>query len=213
MIDSDSPFFLAIEAAIGGGSVALARSGERIDGIIGGESRSRSEDVLPNIDALLLRNHIDRSEINKVVVSAGPGSFTGIRIGIATAYGLGDALNVPVRPLSLLAAIALASGESGQVLAALPVGRDNICVQRFIAEGELATARSAPEASNFERFIDMCRNHAARSVVVSSSLFVRIPDDLQVAAIDIGSDLAWHLARFEHFLEEVSEPLFIGMSK
>ena len=60
-------------------------------------NRNQSMDLLPKIDNLLKKNKISFDQIKGVVVVNGPGSYTGIRIGVSVANALGLALNVPVK--------------------------------------------------------------------------------------------------------------------
>ncbi len=68
--------------------------------------RASNTQLLPRIDELMSEHQIDRSEIACVAVGRGPGSFTGVRIAMATAKGIAQALNVPLVGLSTLDAIA-----------------------------------------------------------------------------------------------------------
>jgi tRNA threonylcarbamoyladenosine biosynthesis protein TsaB len=85
------------------------------DGELLGELRSRPVSVLEDIDALLRRGGVRPAQLEGVVVGTGPGSFTGLRMGLATARALCFALDVPLAGVSTLAA--LAAGADG----ALPV--------------------------------------------------------------------------------------------
>lgn len=67
---------------------------------------NHGELILPSIDKLLAENKISLSEIDALGFSAGPGSFTGIRIACSVAQGLGFALNKPIIPVSSLAVLA-----------------------------------------------------------------------------------------------------------
>jgi tRNA threonylcarbamoyladenosine biosynthesis protein TsaB len=122
---------LAIEAAIAGGSISLIRDGDEIAHWIGTGSVSKAENLLADIDRLMRENNIDRSDIGLIAVSAGPGSFTGIRIGIATAIGIKNGLGVEMTSVSALEAMVFASGLIGQVTATVPVGRGSVCIQEF----------------------------------------------------------------------------------
>lgn len=102
-----------------------------IDSISGTTDISRAEDLLANIASMLGRNHIDKKSIDMIAVSNGPGSYTGIRIGLATAIGLQNALGIPCYGVSLLAAMANAHEVCGNIVAAVPMGRDEICWQVF----------------------------------------------------------------------------------
>jgi tRNA threonylcarbamoyladenosine biosynthesis protein TsaB len=81
------------------------------DGEVLGELASRPVSVLEDVDALLRRGGVRANQLEGIVVGTGPGSFTGIRMGIATARALSFALGVPVAGVSTLDA--LAAGAPG----------------------------------------------------------------------------------------------------
>ena len=66
---------------------------------------SHSEDLLPEIEKLLARFSLDISELSLIIVAKGPGSFTGLRIGMASAKGIASALSIPVVSVPTLDAI------------------------------------------------------------------------------------------------------------
>ena len=101
---------LAFDTATSAATAALVRDGEVL-----GERVSRAVAVLVDADELLRASGAERSELTGIVVGTGPGSFTGLRLGLATARGLALALELPVAGVSTLDA--LAAGAPG----ALPV--------------------------------------------------------------------------------------------
>jgi tRNA threonylcarbamoyladenosine biosynthesis protein TsaB len=101
---------LAFDTATSVATAALVRDGEVL-----GERASRAVRVLEDADELLREAGVKPSELGGVVVGTGPGSFTGLRMGLAAARGLAFALGVPVAGVSTLDA--LAAGAPG----ALPV--------------------------------------------------------------------------------------------
>jgi tRNA threonylcarbamoyl adenosine modification protein YeaZ len=107
------------------------------DGEVLGELRSRPVSVLEDIDALLRRGGVRATQLEGIVVGTGPGSFTGLRMGLATARGLALALDLPVAGVSTLAA--LAAGAPG----ALPV-IDARRGEVFVLDGEASVA--SPES-------------------------------------------------------------------
>lgn len=73
---------------------------------------SLSEEALPEIALLFTKNDIEPSSINKIIVVDGPGSFTGIRIGITIAKVYAWSLNIPITTISALEAMNLSSKEN-----------------------------------------------------------------------------------------------------
>lgn len=75
--------------------------------------RRHAECALPWAEALLAEAGIARAQLDAVAVGRGPGAFTGVRLGVALAQGVALALDLPVVPVSTLAALALAAGLPG----------------------------------------------------------------------------------------------------
>src|SRR5262249_14643418 len=78
-----------------------------------GERVSRAQTLLEDVDALLRQAGAQPSELGRLAVGVGPGSFTGVRIGLAVARGLALSLDVPGSGVSTLAA--LAAGARGAI--------------------------------------------------------------------------------------------------
>ena len=188
---------LAFDTATDVATSALVSDGEVL-----GERRSRAVTVLEDIDALLRQAGAHTRELEGIAVGIGPGSFTGVRIGLATARGLALALGVPVAGVSTLDA--LAAGALG----ALPVvdaRRGEVFVledePRVLAPAELQPApgtlcvgsgavryRSVLEAAGAEipadqdeRHVPRARFHAqlARDFGLAEAvepMYLRVPD-------------------------------------
>ncbi|MEJ7846694.1 MAG: tRNA (adenosine(37)-N6)-threonylcarbamoyltransferase complex dimerization subunit type 1 TsaB [Pyrinomonadaceae bacterium] len=160
-------FILAIEAAIRGGSVSLLKGNTEIAAWKGLTDVSRAEDLLLNISRLCEQSGLDKRKIEAVAVSNGPGSFTGIRIGLATALGLKNALNIPSLGVSLLAAVAAIYDTKETLAIAVPVGRKDVCWQCF--NGKNAT--SPPQNGNIDIFIEFKKNSPHIAFYVQPDLF------------------------------------------
>ncbi len=104
--------------------------------------RQYSELLLSTIADLLARNGFQRSAIGLIGVASGPGSFTGLRIAIATVKGLAEAFAVPVVSVSVLEAVANASGAEGNVISAIDAQRSEI----FWGEYNLESATQSQSA-------------------------------------------------------------------
>jgi tRNA threonylcarbamoyladenosine biosynthesis protein TsaB len=91
----------------------LATSALVVDGEVVGERVSRASTLLEDVDALLRQRGVHARELDALAVGIGPGSFTGVRIGLATARGLAFALDLPVAGISTLDALSV--GAPGAV--------------------------------------------------------------------------------------------------
>jgi tRNA threonylcarbamoyl adenosine modification protein YeaZ len=99
---------LAFDTATGVATSALVRDGEVL-----GERSGRAAEVLADADELLRAAGLSPRDLERLAVGVGPGSFTGVRIGLAAARGLALALELPVAGVSTLEA--LARGAPGAV--------------------------------------------------------------------------------------------------
>lgn len=114
------PLILCIETSTRQCSVALGRGAKLIGHAAeSNETYIHAERLLPLIDEVLSDAKESRTSLNAVVISAGPGSYTGLRIGTATAKGLCHALGIPliaIDTLELLARQAVRTGLPGNEL-------------------------------------------------------------------------------------------------
>jgi tRNA threonylcarbamoyl adenosine modification protein YeaZ len=99
---------LAFDTATDVATSALVRDGEVI-----GERASRAVRVLEDVDALLTGAGLDSASVGRIAVGTGPGSYTGLRMGLVTARALSLSLGAPVAGVSTLAA--LAAGAPGAI--------------------------------------------------------------------------------------------------
>jgi tRNA threonylcarbamoyladenosine biosynthesis protein TsaB len=140
---------LAIDTSGKQGSIALARAGEptadggdfeviEIAPLLGG---TFSAELIPQVAELLSSNGFMKTAIGAFVVVSGPGSFTGLRIGLAAVKALAEVLNKPIAAVSLLEVCVFASGVQGKVMPALDAGRTEV----YVGEYEIpADAGQAP---------------------------------------------------------------------
>jgi tRNA threonylcarbamoyladenosine biosynthesis protein TsaB len=124
------------------GTVALARAGERdphsidlieVAPLAGGMF---SAQLVPQIAALLQNHGLSKANIDAFFVVTGPGSFTGLRVGLAAIKALAEILQKPIVPVSLLQLVATASRAQGKVVAVMEAGRREV----FFGAYEIAGA-------------------------------------------------------------------------
>ena len=182
-------------------ATAVATSALVWDDEVLAELSSRPVSVLEDIDALFRRGGVRPQQLEAIVVGVGPGSFTGVRIGIATARALSFALDVPVAGVSTLRALeagapgALAIIDArrrevfvldGEPRVAPPEDVDvagRVCVGdgalRYRAAYEARGARIPPDDD--ERHLPRARFHAELAVEYGAAdavepLYLRVPD-------------------------------------
>ena len=125
-------------------SVAILRDDDLIAAAALEGKGSRNEKLLPAIDWLLGEAGIDRRDVDLFAVTRGPGSFTGVRIGLATMQGLALALGKPVCAMSTHEAIAPAAGR---VTIVDDAGRGEFYVSEFEDGREVVAPHLAKSAS------------------------------------------------------------------
>ncbi len=108
---------LALETSTLVSSVALGTVDTLLGEITLQTKKTHSELLMPHIDKLLKMAGIKKTELKAVAVSIGPGSFTGLRIGLATAKTLAYALQIPIVGVPSLAALAYGCSVPGVILA------------------------------------------------------------------------------------------------
>ena len=134
-----NPTILYIETATDVCSVALSRGAEVI-GLkeeVGGNNHAKH--LLPFVDEVLKQAEVSMKEINGVAVSIGPGSYTGLRIGVSTAKGIAYTAGIPVMAISTLESIAqgaktLWSGistETAQIVPMIDARRMEVFTTRY----------------------------------------------------------------------------------
>ena len=133
---------LALDASSHSCSVGLHHGG-RVDFERSESPRAAARELLPMIDALLKRAIISVADLDLIAVSAGPGSFTGVRIGLGVAQGLGESAGVDVIAVSSLAHVAYEAN--------LATGKQAIGVFMHARECEyyLGTYHLSPEKNEF----------------------------------------------------------------
>jgi len=123
-------------------SIAIARDAEVycFDTLAG---QSHSQLILPELQNLLSRAHLQLSDLNGLVFGAGPGSFTGVRIAAGVAQGLALGANLPVLGVCTLMALAQASGAD-KVLACLDARMGEVYYAAYVKQGGLWQVVHAP---------------------------------------------------------------------
>lgn len=144
MSNEKRPLVLAIETATRAGSVALARGNEVLCSVTGDAMASHSHDLISSVDNILQRAAVKLGDVDLFAAAVGPGSFTGLRIGLATVKSFAVCTGKRCAGVSTLAAIAHAAGESEATVSLLPAGRGEVFGQLFsVRQGDVQELDSA----------------------------------------------------------------------
>ena len=136
---------LAIDSSGRNGSVALCRGSADQCNVLSMctlEGGTYSARLVPCISELLNHARTSKANIDAVVVVDGPGSFTGLRVGLSTAKALCEVLAKPLVTVSMLEALVLTHGQNGEsIRAVLDAGRGELYAGDYVINGENAELR------------------------------------------------------------------------
>jgi tRNA threonylcarbamoyladenosine biosynthesis protein TsaB len=123
---------LGIESSTPQASVALLKDGELIDQLASSTQQGHSRTLLPMVAALLKRHSVSPADMGLIACGRGPGSFTGLRVAIASALGLSVPYKIPLAGVTSLSALSMqAALTDGWVAAMLDARRGEVYAQLF----------------------------------------------------------------------------------
>ena len=138
MSDSELPLILSLETATRAGSVALSR-GDKVLSLRAGEAQiSHSTKLLQSVEDVLAEAAASLTDVQLFAAASGPGSFTGLRIGLATVKSFAATCSRKCAGIPTLAAVAHAAGPSAATLAMIPAGRGEVFAQLFSVDEKSA---------------------------------------------------------------------------
>lgn len=124
---------LAIDTCIDYGSFSIYQGDSQINYRIGDKSRPLSVDILPNISEMLSEINMSINDIKQIVYTNGPGSYTGIRVGLASIFGLSKACGCDLIPLTVFEAFSFEAEQKSytKALTAIQIGNYEVALQEF----------------------------------------------------------------------------------
>jgi len=134
---------LALDTSDGQASVSLCRDGVAMAESSWDTAGNHSRHLHLAVQQMLALLSVSMRDVAALVVAKGPGSFSGLRVGVSFAKGLAMALDVPLAGISTLDAIAFqASAGSDRVWAIMPAGRAQVYAARFAGQGVMWRRRN-----------------------------------------------------------------------
>lgn len=118
---------LAIDTSNQGLAVAICENNQVIGHYLGTANRNHSLVLMPAVDFLMKENNVQPADLERIVVAEGPGSYTGLRIGVTTAKTLAWTLGIDLVGVSSLAALAANSVDyTGYIVPVFNARRENV---------------------------------------------------------------------------------------
>lgn len=156
---------LALDTALEACSAAILQDGRVLAERSIAMARGHQERLAPLVAELLAEAGLTAAALDRIGVTVGPGSFTGLRVGLAFAKGMGAALDRPVVGVGTLEALAASAGQAdGTVVAAIDARREQLYVQAF-RDGAALTPPAALTLADAEALV---RAHGEPAVLVGS---------------------------------------------
>lgn len=166
---------LAFDTALGGCSLGLL-VGDRFVAREVETARDQARILIPLMEEMVAEAGIGFADLDAIVSTVGPGSFTGLRLGLSTARSLGLALDKPVHGITTLSVVARhaaeeAGAESDPILVVLETKRTDYYVQLFDGCGQ---AQTPPQALELTAVHDLI---AGKRVTLAGDAVTRIRDE------------------------------------
>ena len=176
---------LALESSATACSAALSRDGELVAQSWQNSGLTHSRTLLPMVDSMLKNCEMTLEQVDVVAVAAGPGSFTGLRIGVATAKGLAWAEDKDCAACSTLESMAwpLAHMEGCLIVCAMDARRKQVYNAIFEAEGDTIRRIAPDRAISLADLGEELKNYNKPKIIVGdgaqlcyNTLSAEIPD-------------------------------------
>ena len=193
---------VALETSSARPSVAARRGARREELSLAGD-RPHASDLLPALERLLARLQASPGQIESVIVGTGPGSYTGLRVGVATALGLARGTLAQLFGVPSLEALAFGELGPGTTAAFLLDAR----------QGELYLARYRREADGVDTLLSPCVTTAAALPELLPPDELVFADPAALRAAELEEERARRPARFRQAVPRASALLELGSAR
>jgi len=156
-----------------------------------GERPAHTASLHRYITAVLKRSKLELSELDLVVVGVGPGSFTGLRVGVSAVRALAQATGLEVVPVSTLSALALSSSFDTESVIATVIARKG---EYFVGEYSNGSLVGSEQSLKEADLVDFCRSSANRfgSTTCVGNAALELRSELQAVGVVVPSEHGVH---------------------
>ena len=152
---------LSIDTASDICTVAILEDTICIKEIIVNDARNHSEKIMPVIEQALQETNLTLKNIDLIVCDKGPGSFTGIRIGVGTVLAFQDSLNIPCVGISSLETLAYNVKQDGLICSLIDAKNNNVYLGLFKLENNEYTQLKDFEFKTIDDTISLLKDHTS----------------------------------------------------
>lgn len=161
--------------------------------------KTHSENLMPMIEQAFKQSNLTLKEMDLLVCDKGPGSFTGIRIGVATVKAFYDSLAIPCIGVSSLEALAYSVKKEGFIVSILNCKNDNCYFALYKLKDSKYTEIIAPTADTIANALNLCRDYISSNCTTNlENVFITFVGD----GFEIYKDQICH--KFRAFIFETS---------
>ncbi len=139
-------------------SIAILEDNNLIKEYSQNTGHTHSETLMPNIQNIFKETSLNLNDIDLIVCDKGPGSFTGIRIGVATAMAFSDSLNIKAIGISSLEALAYNVENNGLICSMIDAKNDNVYVGLFEKNADSYILKRELSAESLESILNELKN-------------------------------------------------------
>ncbi len=171
---------LGLDTALAACSVAVTRDGRVLAAASEPMLRGHQERLAPMAQAVMAEAGLAFAELDRIGVTVGPGSFTGLRVGLAFAKGLGLALGKPCVGVGTLEALAASEPGPGLTAAVIDAKRNQLYLQAFESGAAVMAPDALPVETAAARLAELWRGGPLRLVGPGAALLAGIAPDAVV---------------------------------
>ena len=174
---------LAIDTATQVSSVAVLKEGRLLAELTMQGKLTHSETLLPHIEQVLKMAAVAKEELTGIAVSNGPGSFTGLRIGLAAAKAMSYVLGIPLVGVSTLQALAYQLPAPGvRVMCLLDAQKGNAYVESYRWENNSLQVVDSVQVAKITDIVAACANMNAQVILLGDAVQKKVAGKLELPA-------------------------------
>jgi tRNA threonylcarbamoyladenosine biosynthesis protein TsaB len=185
-----APIVLAVDTCSTVASFAIATGGKLLTSFEDHQQLPHSQTLFANLEQVLRQTNLSLSQVEVFAGNTGPGSFTGVRVGLASLKGLGQALNRTVIGVNTLDLMALASSIQGRFLVLLEAGRREVFAGlRMVDPSGLVRRIEDDLVGDLAVAIEQHRFELERGAILMGSGVAKYSEELRSLAEKMGRTL------------------------